>query len=145
MDEMRQLQRILTKLLPGSLIYMPNQDGGGNKVGRGRYTLACMHTCARSNVWSERRLCCLCCLLILSLCYAVCTHALHTPNTHTHTPSLCLSCHFLTPTRKHPQQVQADDIKVYLAATLGEAPKPDWGLKNGWGQYLAGECLVLRY
>jgi len=35
-------------------------------------------------------------------------------------------------------QIQADDIKVYLAATLGEAPKPDWGLKNGWGQYLAG-------
>jgi hypothetical protein len=35
-------------------------------------------------------------------------------------------------------QVQADDIKVYIAATLGEAPKPDWGLKNGWGQYLAG-------
>lgn len=33
MDEMRQLQRILTKLLPGSVIYMPNQDGGGNKVG----------------------------------------------------------------------------------------------------------------
>jgi hypothetical protein len=33
MDEMRQLQRILTKLLPGSIIYMPNQDGGGNKVG----------------------------------------------------------------------------------------------------------------
>jgi hypothetical protein len=45
-------------------------------------------------------------------------------------------------------QVQADDIKVYIAATLGEAPKPDWGLKNGWGQYLAGElvlcCAVLR-
>lgn len=33
MDEMRQLQRILTKLLPGSIIYMPNQDGSGNKVG----------------------------------------------------------------------------------------------------------------
>lgn len=35
MDEMRQLQRILTKLLPGSIIYMPNQDGGGNKVSSG--------------------------------------------------------------------------------------------------------------
>lgn len=41
------------------------------------------------------------------------------------------------------QQVQADDIKVYLAATLGQAPKPDWGLKNGWGQYLAGERLCI--
>jgi hypothetical protein len=39
-------------------------------------------------------------------------------------------------------QVQADDIKVYIAATLGEAPKPDWGLKNGWGQYLAGEFAM---
>lgn len=65
MDEMRQLQRILTKLLPRSACYMPSgSDGGGNKV-------------------------------------------------------------------------QAEQIKVYLAATLGEAPKPDWGLKNGWGQYLA--------
>lgn len=44
-----------------------------------------------------------------------------------------------------PQQVQADDIKVYLAATLGQAPKPDWGLKNGWGQYLAGERLCVWF
>lgn len=65
MDEMRQLQRILTKLLPRSGVYMPSgTDGGGNKV-------------------------------------------------------------------------QAEQIKVYLAATLGDAPKPDWGLKHGWGQYLA--------
>eukprot|EP00878_Enallax_costatus_P008988 GHUV01009400.1.p1 GENE.GHUV01009400.1~~GHUV01009400.1.p1 ORF type:complete len:380 (+),score=138.05 GHUV01009400.1:813-1952(+) len=65
MDEMRQLQRILTKLLPRSAIYMPSgSDGGGNKV-------------------------------------------------------------------------QAEQIKVYLTATLGDAPKPDWGLKQGWGQYLA--------
>jgi len=33
MDEMRQLQRILTKLLPASASYMPaGTDGGGNKV-----------------------------------------------------------------------------------------------------------------
>lgn len=65
MDEMRQLQRILTKLLPHSAVYMPSgSDGGGNKV-------------------------------------------------------------------------QAEQIKVYLATTLGEAPMPDWGLKKGWGQYLA--------
>eukprot|EP00775_Hariotina_reticulata_P002715 gene2715-3012_t len=80
MDEMRQLQRILTKLLPASASYMPaGTDGGGNKV-------------------------------------------------------------------------QADQIKIYLAATLGDAPKPDWGLKLGWGQYLAdlfnwatGQTTINKY
>jgi hypothetical protein len=46
MDEMRQLQRILTKLLPGSIIYMPNQDGGGNKVG-----VLCLRMYGGSDVW----------------------------------------------------------------------------------------------
>jgi hypothetical protein len=65
MDEMRQLARILSKLLPSSAHLMPGgTDGGGNKV-------------------------------------------------------------------------QADQIKAYLGAILGDAPKPDWGLRDGWGSYLA--------
>ena len=53
-------------------------------------------------------------------------------------------------------RISEDQIKHYLAATLGNlAPKPEWGLPQGWGQYLAGarfiscfargRCCVVRY
>ena len=66
MDEMRQLVRILLKLLPQSAAHVSGtaDDGGGNRL-------------------SE------------------------------------------------------DQIKAYLAATLGEAPPPPWGLPEGWPSYLA--------
>jgi len=50
-------------------------------------------------------------------------------------PASLEACHLV---HADIEQVQADQIKIYLAATLGDAPKPDWGLKLGWGQYLAG-------
>lgn len=34
-------------------------------------------------------------------------------------------------------RISEEQIKRYLDATLGEAPKPAWGLPDGWGQYLA--------
>jgi hypothetical protein len=66
MDEMRQLIRILAKLMPNSEIYLRlgGDDNGGNRV-------------------SE------------------------------------------------------DQIRNYLSTSLGEAPQPEWGLPQGWGQYLA--------
>jgi len=30
-----------------------------------------------------------------------------------------------------------EDIKDYLHGVLGEAPRPEWGLPDGWGSYLA--------
>lgn len=68
MDEMRQLVRILVKLMPDSLAFLAVSDegGGGNRV-------------------SE------------------------------------------------------DQIKDYMKRTLGkDPPEPEWGLPNGWGEYLAG-------
>jgi hypothetical protein len=41
-------------------------------------------------------------------------------------------------------RVSEEQIRRYLEASLGEAPKPEWGLPVGWGQYLAGVQLVLR-
>lgn len=65
MDEMRQLVRILVKIVPQSLPHLATtEDGGGNRI-------------------SE------------------------------------------------------EQIKYYLDKTLGHAPRPDWGLPRGWGQYLA--------
>lgn len=34
-------------------------------------------------------------------------------------------------------RISEDQIKTYLKATLGDAPKPIWGVPEGWGQYLA--------
>mmetsp|Transcript_6450 Transcript_6450/g.11628 ORF Transcript_6450/g.11628 Transcript_6450/m.11628 type:complete len:351 (-) Transcript_6450:561-1613(-) len=71
MDEMRQLVRILVKIVPQSLPHLATtEDGGGNRI-------------------SE------------------------------------------------------EQIKYYLDKTLGHAPRPDWGLPRGWGQYLAGGLLPL--
>eukprot|EP00967_Tisochrysis_lutea_P083118 scaffold115378_cov17-Tisochrysis_lutea.AAC.1 len=39
-------------------------------------------------------------------------------------------------------RVSEEQIKNYLRKTLGEeAPQPEWGLPEGWGQYLSGVCL----
>ena len=67
MDEMRQLVRILVKLIPHSVDHIATSDegGGGNRI-------------------SE------------------------------------------------------EQIKVYLDSTLGDAPRPAWGIPNGWGDYVAG-------
>ena len=67
MDEMRQLVRILVKVIPhsGFLIASTDEGGGGNRI-------------------SE------------------------------------------------------EQIKGYLDSTLGEAPRPTWGVPGGWGEYLAG-------
>ena len=65
MDEMRQLVRILVKLMPHSAAYVMTADeGGGNRLAE-------------------------------------------------------------------------SEVKHYLACTLGDAPAPEWGLANGWGEYLA--------
>ena len=34
-------------------------------------------------------------------------------------------------------RVSEEQIRNYLATSLGEAPQPAWGLPQGWGQYLA--------
>ena len=68
MDEMRQLVRILVKIIPHSVTFLASAEegGGGNRI-------------------SEER------------------------------------------------------IKYFLDCTLGEAPRPSWGVPQGWGEYLAGE------
>jgi len=68
MDEMRQLVRILVKIIPHSVTFLASAEegGGGNRI-------------------SEER------------------------------------------------------IKYFLDSTLGEAPRPSWGVPQGWGEYLAGE------
>ena len=35
-------------------------------------------------------------------------------------------------------RISEEQIKSYLEATLGEAPRPSWGVPQGWGNYLAG-------
>ena len=67
MDEMRQLVRILVKIIPHSITFLASAEegGGGNRI-------------------SEER------------------------------------------------------IKYFLDCTLGEAPRPSWGVPQGWGEYLAG-------
>ena len=74
MDEMRQFLRIMVKVLPQSMKFVPkDEDGSGNKV-------------------------------------------------------------------------TESQIKLYLKRTLGEeAPQPEWGLPQGWGQYLAGEWTGRRH
>ncbi len=71
MDEMRQLVRILVKLIPHSVEHIANSEegGGGNRI-------------------SE------------------------------------------------------EQIKIYLDSTLGEAPRPTWGIPNGWGDYVAGNACL---
>lgn len=72
MDEMRQLVRILVKIIPQSFPYLATtEDGGGNRI-------------------SE------------------------------------------------------EQIKFYLDKTLGAAPRPEWGLPQGWGYYLASAFLVVK-
>lgn len=74
MDEMRQLVRILVKVIPHSSYMITNAEegGGGNRI-------------------SERQ------------------------------------------------------ISAYLDNTLGEAPRPNWGVPNGWGEYLAGGSALPLY
>ena len=73
MDEMRQLVRILVKIIPHSVTFLASAEegGGGNRI-------------------SEER------------------------------------------------------IKYFLDCTLGEAPRPSWGVPQGWGEYLAGEAGPLQ-
>lgn len=67
MDEMRQLVRILVKLIPHSVDHIaPSEEGGGGN------------------------------------------------------------------------RISEEQIKVYLDSTLGDAPRPAWGIPNGWGDYVAG-------
>jgi hypothetical protein len=35
-------------------------------------------------------------------------------------------------------RISEDRIKFFLDSTLGEAPRPSWGVPQGWGQYLSG-------
>lgn len=37
-------------------------------------------------------------------------------------------------------RISEDQIKNFLDKTLGEAPRPAWGVPNGWGYYLSGAC-----
>ena len=71
MDEMRQLVRILVKIIPHSIGFLASAEegGGGNRI-------------------SEER------------------------------------------------------IKFFLDSTLGEAPRPTWGVPGGWGEYLSGAQLL---
>lgn len=126
MDEMRQLQRIMTKLMPESLRFVPNaSEGGGNKVRpRARAGPACAAEVAAAPVQRGAAVA-LGAAAAGRIINGQRTRCAHHRKTHI------------------PPQVQALDIKVYLAATLGEAPKPDWGLKAGWGQYLAGACACI--
>ena len=73
MDEMRQLVRILVKIIPHSVGFLASAEegGGGNRI-------------------SEER------------------------------------------------------IKYFLDCTLGDAPRPAWGLPNGWGSYLSGAPCTLH-
>jgi hypothetical protein len=41
-------------------------------------------------------------------------------------------------------RVSEDQIRSYLSTTLGQAPLPEWGLPQGWGQYLAGVTRVSK-
>ncbi|KAK9842895.1 hypothetical protein WJX74_004055 [Apatococcus lobatus] len=34
-------------------------------------------------------------------------------------------------------RISEEQIKVYLDSTLGDAPRPAWGIPNGWGDYVA--------
>ncbi len=74
MDEMRQLVRILVKIIPHSITFLASAEegGGGNRI-------------------SEER------------------------------------------------------IKYFLDCTLGEAPRPSWGVPQGWGEYLAGDHTLHRH
>lgn len=40
-------------------------------------------------------------------------------------------------------RISEDQIKNYLSSTLGDAPRPKWGVPDGWGAYLAGKCQTL--
>lgn len=35
-------------------------------------------------------------------------------------------------------RLSEDQIREYLKLTLGGAPQPDWGLRDGWASYVAG-------
>lgn len=40
-------------------------------------------------------------------------------------------------------RISEDQIKSYLENALGEAPRPTWGLPNGWGEYCSSGCSLL--
>ena len=40
-------------------------------------------------------------------------------------------------------RISEEQIKSYLDSALGEAPRPSWGVPNGWGEYLSGGYLQL--
>ena len=35
-------------------------------------------------------------------------------------------------------RISEEQIKTYLDSILGEAPRPDWGVPQGWGAYISG-------
>ena len=35
-------------------------------------------------------------------------------------------------------RISEEQIKNYLDSILGEAPRPDWGVPQGWGAYISG-------
>ena len=35
-------------------------------------------------------------------------------------------------------RISEEQIKLYLNSTLGDAPRPEWGVPGGWGAYLSG-------
>lgn len=37
-------------------------------------------------------------------------------------------------------KITEEQIKHYINQVMGEAPKPKWGLPDGWGDYLASAC-----
>ncbi len=43
-------------------------------------------------------------------------------------------------------RISEDRIKYFLDSTLGEAPRPTWGVPQGWGTYLSGlaRSLILK-
>ena len=36
-------------------------------------------------------------------------------------------------------RISEEQIKNYLDTILGEAPRPDWGVPQGWGAYISGK------
>lgn len=41
-------------------------------------------------------------------------------------------------------RISEDQIKSYLDNTMGDAPRPQWGVPQGWGKYLAGAAPSSR-
>ena len=112
MDEMRQLVRVLVKLMPTSepLLKTSEADNGGEQP-----HLLC---CTLTFVLRKGRHLCQCGLVLSGISTLLRSCELH----------LCCVA---------GNKITEKDIKQYLEVTLGDAPQPAWGLPDGWDVYLA--------